>query len=82
MELCEEMKKLRKLLTEKGIEWQDVSIIYPEDNIEFLVETMGLERQYVDSTIYRTHFDINGVHYSVINGLGTYGGFEPFENKN
>lgn len=82
MELCKEMKKLRQSLTEKGIEWHDASTIYSEELIENLIKITGQERQWFDCTIYRTHFDINGVHYSVINGYGTWGGFEPCENKN
>lgn len=79
MELCEEMKKLRKLLTEKGIEWHDESSIYTEEFIGGIKSTMPY---FVDSSIYRTHFDIDGIHYSVINGFGTYGGFNPFKHKN
>ena len=79
MELCEEMKKLRKLLTEKGIEWHDESTIYTEDFIGMIKSTMPY---FVDNSIYRTHFDIDGIHYSVINGFGTYGGFDLIERKN
>jgi hypothetical protein len=82
MELCEEMKKLRRLLTEKGIEWHDESTIYSEELIEHLTKVSGLARQWHDSSIYRTYFDVNNTHYSVINGFGTYGGFVPYENKN
>ena len=86
MEMCKEMIKLRKLLTERKIDWQDASLIYPEEKIEMLYQTVGTkldqERQYFDLTIYRTHFDVNGTHYSVINGFSTHGGFEPYENKN
>lgn len=86
MKICKEMIKLRKLLTARGISWQDASVIYPEEKIEMLFKSigqkLGQERQFFDLTIYRTHFDINGTHYSAINGFGTYGGFEPYENKN
>lgn len=82
MELCAEMKKLRKQLTERNIEWKDVSIICPESLIETMINEFGQPRQYCDTTIFRTHFSYKGKHYSVINGFGTYGGFEPIENKN
>jgi hypothetical protein len=82
MEMCDEMIKLRKLLTQKGIEWQDQSIIQQEELIARLSAESGFEREYFDTTIYRTHFDYKGSHYSVINGFGTYGGYEPFEKKN
>lgn len=81
MKMCEEMIKLRKLLTEHNIEWHDVSVIANEKVIDMLVNNFGQERQYCDTTIYRTHFDANGSQYSVISGFGTYGGFDPVENK-
>lgn len=82
MKMCEEMIKLRKLLSEKEIEWHDESIIYPEERIEELCADTGLERQYLDVTIYRTHFSVGDTHWSAINGYGTYGGFEPLDNRN
>lgn len=82
MEMCEEMAKLRELLTAKGIKWRDRSVIQQEKLIEYLSAESGMEKEFFDTTIYRTHFDYKGSHYSVINGFGTYGGFEPFEKKN
>jgi hypothetical protein len=54
-----EMEKLRKLLDSMGIKWRDMSSIYPQD------------KQY---SIYRTKFTVNGVKYSVVYGVCTYGG--------
>lgn len=82
MEMCEEMAKLRELLTAKGIKWRDHSVIQQEKLIEYLSAESGMEKEFFDTTIYRTHFDYKGSHYSAINGFGTYGGFEPFEKKN
>lgn len=82
MEICDEMIKLRNLLSKKGIEWQDVSTIQKEEIAERLSAESGIEKEFFDTTIYRTHFDYKGSHYSVINGLYTYGGYEPFEKKN
>lgn len=81
MKMCDEMIKLRKKLDEIGIAWQDNSYSTPENVVEELVR-LGHERQYCDVTIYRTHFIINDVRYSVINGYGTYGGYDPFLDKN
>ena len=54
-----EMIKLRQMLDDMGIEWEDVSEHY--GNL-------------IDITIYRTHFEHKGRHISVITGHGTYGG--------
>lgn len=35
----------------------------------------------VNCRIYRTHFDYNSDHYSVIYGFGTYGGWDRFSEK-
>lgn len=69
--MCEEMKKLREMLTERGIEWKDVSSI-----------EHGIDKYHADSTIYRTHFETGGFKYSVIYGYGTYGGYDPFNGDN
>lgn len=83
MELCEEMKKLRQWLSDNDIVWFDRSTIMSEEKIDYLMHLCGeIERAYFDTSIYRTHFIIKGELWSVINGFGTYGGFEPFENKN
>ena len=69
-------KKLRTMLTEMGIKWQDKSLIYPEDKIIYIMNMYNLSREIADVSIYRTRFDAIGCHYSVICGYGTYGGEE------
>ena len=81
IEMCEEMKKLRDKLDKLGIVWHDETTSTPENVIEEMVRK-GCKRQYCEVTIYRTHFIINDVKYSVINGFGTYGGYEPFSDQN
>lgn len=75
-QMCEEMKKLRKMLDEKGIKWEDCSGITPDELIEKSVAT-GIDKNFADVTIYRTHFESDGYKYSVIYGYGTYGGYDP-----
>lgn len=58
----EEMKKLRYILDEKGIEWVD----------DTLDKSEGFP--FLDLSIYRTKFRYKGHHCSVISGYGTYGG--------
>lgn len=82
MRLCKEMIKLRHLLTNMGIDWCDESTIIPEEYINLMETQTKLGREFLDSTIFRTHFEVDGTHYSVINGYGTYGGFIPHQNKN
>lgn len=82
MEMCKEMYKLRELLTEKRIEWHDESTIYPEEYIDNLCKGSGLERSFLDTSMYRTHFTINNTNWSAINGYGSYGGFDPIKNIN
>lgn len=60
VEVCEEMKKLRKWLDEQGIQWFDDS-----DDPEII----GKKYQ-----ICRTKFEIGNYDFSVIHGFGTYGG--------
>lgn len=79
--MCEEMKKLREMLTERGIEWKDVSSIVPDEVIQRCIEH-GIDKYHADSTIYRTHFETGGFKYSVIYGYGTYGGYNPFNGDN
>jgi hypothetical protein len=62
MIVCEEMKKLRQMLDEKGIEWHDASDVMSEDKDWPM-------------WICRTHFEYKGVKISVVNGFGTYGGW-------
>jgi hypothetical protein len=62
MTVCEEMQKFRKMLDEKGIEWHDDS------------EVMSESKEW-PMWICRTHFEYNGLKFSVVNGFGTYGGW-------
>jgi hypothetical protein len=59
--VVEEMQKLRDMLDEKNIPWQD-------DTDDFSTERF-------ENWICRTHFEYNGNEISVINGIGTYGGW-------
>lgn len=61
--VCEEMKKLRKMLDDRGIEWQDTS-------------------RPGDIWVCQTRVDIGRKHYSIINGVGSYGGFSMLSGKN
>ena len=81
MEICEEMKKLRNALTERGIAWEDKSSIVPETHISKVME-IGISRNYADTSNFITHFEINGNKWSVINWYGTYGGYDAFTGKN
>lgn len=74
MKIPNEMSKLRTMLTEMGIKWQDKSAIYPENRIREIMNMFNVSRQIADVSIYRTHFDAIGCHYSVVCGNGTYGG--------
>ena len=58
----QEMERLRDYLTEKGIDWVDVT------------ENMGKGFPFLDLTIYRTHWWFDGHNYSAISGYGTFGG--------
>jgi hypothetical protein len=58
----QEMIKLRQMLDDMGIEWEDVSSHYKFDE------------SLIDLSIYRTHFEHKDRHISVIIGHGTYGG--------
>ena len=80
MKMCKEMQKLRDKLDEIGIVWEDASSSTPEKIIEDMVRD-GFLRRYCDVAIFRTHFTINDVKYSVIYGYGTYGGYEPVFDK-
>lgn len=58
-----EMAKLREELDKRGIQWTD-------DSEEFVAsDDKGLSLW-----ICRTHFTVNGCNWSVINGIGSYGG--------
>lgn len=71
MEVCKEMAKLRKWLDDKNIEWEDYS------------EDIDMHCDEVDFWMCRTRFKIRNKEISVINGMGSYGGFflRPKENQ-
>lgn len=75
--MCEEMEKLREMLTERGIKWEDASSITPDEVIQRCIEH-GIDKYHADSTMYRTHFEAGGNKYSVVYGYGSYGGYDPF----
>ena len=52
MIVCDEMKKLRQMLDEKGIEWHDAS------------DVMSESKEW-PMWICRTHFEYNGLKFSV-----------------
>ncbi len=79
--ICQEMIKLRELLTEHDIEWFDNSTIVSDKTVNKLVK-LGHEKRYCDTTIYRTFFKFNGLEISVVNGYGTYGGYDPYTGDN
>ena len=60
-----EMHKLRQLLNESGIAWEDCST--------------GPD---VYLPIDRTHFEHGGFSWSVVNGYGSYGGWDYMRTKN
>lgn len=79
--MCEEMYKLRGMLDARNIEWQDKSVITPPEQIAKCI-SIGIEKNYADASIYRTHFEVHGYFWSVINGYGTYGGYDPYTGNN
>lgn len=81
MKICEEMIKLRNWLDEEGVLWVDKSSITSQGYIDLMAK-FEIEPQYADTTIHRTYIPFREHSISVINGYGTYGGFEPLENKN
>ena len=62
--VCDEMKKLRKMLDDRGIEWHDDS---------------ASDEEY---WMCNTRIDIGRKHYSIINGVGSYGGVSLLSGKN
>lgn len=62
MKVVSEMEKLRSLLDEKGILWDDIS------------DTLSENKEY-PMWIVRTHFWYKGKRWSAANGFGTYGGW-------
>ena len=79
--MCNEMEKLRKQLDKRNIPWEDKSTICPEEHIALQIR-FGVEPNYADTTVYRTHFSYKNTSFSVVNGYGTYGGYDPDEGKN
>lgn len=71
MIVCEEMKKLRTWLDKQGIQWEDKSESFTR------IEADTGKPCYM----CRTHFCLNGCFYSVINGIGSYGGID-YEGNN
>ena len=83
MQICKEMTKLRQSLTNRGIKWIDKSVIKTADELQKLMEIMpDVDANYLDTSMYRTHFDYKGTRWSVINGYGSYGGYDPIDGKN
>ena len=76
MKICEEMVKLREGLDKRNIAWEDHSDVAPKEYIE-LMKSNGFTEIEADITMYRTHFDYKGHHYSVVFGYGSYGGINP-----
>lgn len=74
--LCDEMIKLRNKLTDMGIDWVDRSLVLTDEHLEHLAK-IGIDSQYADTSMYRTAFTYNGINFSVINGYGSYGGYDP-----
>lgn len=68
-----EMIKLRNTLDKKGIQWDDKSVIYPENEIQFIMNRYNVSRETADCSILRTHFKYKEHFISVIFGNGTYG---------
>lgn len=75
MTVCKEMQKLRKTLDIMGIEWIDRSEEWQATDYFDLLNIKNYG-------ICRTHFDYNGKHYSVINGYGSFGGYDGFDKEN
>jgi len=65
--MCYEMMELRKWLDNNGIEWEDKST--PPNPV--------MPNYHIE----RTHFYVNGTHFSAIHGFGTYGGFNIITGK-
>lgn len=79
--MCVEMEKLRKKLDEMNIPWEDKSTICPDEHIALQIR-FGVEPNYADTTVFRTHFSYKNTFYSVVNGYGTYGGYDPDTGEN
>lgn len=73
MIICEEMQKLRDALDKMGVEWVDASDEWKTGKYDTCIS---------DFYICRTHFNYNGKRYSVINGYGSFGGYDMFSDDN
>ena len=73
MIICEEMNKLRTALDKMGVEWVNASEEWGIGERDTFIR---------DFYICRTHFDYNNKHYSVINGYGSFGGYDMFSYDN
>ena len=76
MEFPNEMQKLRTMLTEMGVQWEDKSTIYTEEQILKTMRECRVSRKYADSSMWRTHFTYKGYFFSVIYGYGSYGYYD------
>lgn len=91
-EMCQEMINLRAKLNILGIQWYDASddeeyrkITYKLENdsySKFFSDCSDVKYDIHDCGIDRTHFNINDIEISVINGYGTYGGYKPHRYSN
>lgn len=75
MIVCDEMLQLRAELDKMGVEWVDASDEWKIGEYDTCINFFY---------ICRTHFNYNGKRYSVINGYGSFGGYDMFsyDNKN
>lgn len=73
MIICEEMKKLRDALDKMGVEWVDASDEWKIGEYDTCINFFY---------ICWTHFNYNGKRYSVINGYGSFGGYDMFSDDN
>ena len=76
MKMCDEMIKLRNALDEKGVQWEDKSTIYPDDEIRDTMRKLNVSRECADCSMFRTHFSYRGYFFSVIYGYGSYGYYD------
>lgn len=65
---CVELENLKKILDDKKIEWFDMSEYNSIDDVDLSIE--------------RIHIFQKNIHFSIVNGFGTYGGYRTFDNKN
>ena len=70
MEVCAEMQRLRSWLDAHNIPWHDAS------------EDISRQERGFEHWMCRTHFNLCGEQYSVINGYGSYGGIDYLPGDN